>query len=133
MKTKSSELKNMLLWDNECEERYKEDLRIVHDPKIIRDENHAIEILDMLDHYLFYLSKCPIEVNVEKYSQPFWNNNIEAFSLHFQYYFETFHSDKVCIPSLDLKNSLILKLSNVSDKRRLRTYNVRFWNVLCPN
>jgi len=133
MKTKSSELKNMLLWDNECEERYKEDLRIVHDPKIIRDENHAIEILDMLDHYLFYLSKCPIEVNSEKYSQPFWNNNIEAFSLHFQNYLETFHSNQVCIPSLDLKHSLLLKLNNVSDKRRLRTYNVRFWNVLCPN
>lgn len=137
MNTKSSKLKNMLLWDNECEERYNEDLRIFHDPKIIQDENHAIEILDILDHYLFYLSKCPIEVNVEKYSQPFWNNNIEAFSLHFQDYFETFHkeqhSNKVCIPSLDLKNSLMLKLKNVSDKRRLRTYNVRFWNVLCPN
>ena len=137
MNTKSSELKNMLLWDNECEERYNEDLRIFHDPKIIQDENHAIEILDMLDHYLFYLSKYPIEVNIEKYSQSFWNNNIDAFSLHFQDYFETFykeeHSNKVCIPSLDLKGNLMKKLKNVSDRTRIMTYSARFWNVLCPN
>jgi hypothetical protein len=43
MKTKSSKLYNMLLWDNECEERYKEDLRIVCDPKIIRDENMQLK------------------------------------------------------------------------------------------
>jgi hypothetical protein len=91
----------------------------------------------MLDHYLFYLSKYPIEVNIEKYSQSFWNNNIDAFSLHFQDYFETFykeeHSNQICIPSLDLKGNLIKKLKNVLDRTRIMTYSARFWNVLCPN
>jgi hypothetical protein len=134
---KSIQLNGMLLWDEDCEKGFKESLYDKYDPKIIQDENHAKTILHVLNDYLVYLSKYPFEVNVEKYSQSFWNNNMEALSSHFQDYFETFHkeqhSNKVCIPSLELKHSLMLKLNNVSDKRRLRTYNVRFWNVLCPN